>query len=162
MTSKKIGYLLIGFSILLLIALAFVKADFDNKNEVLCTLYEKNQQDMANCPAHNVAPSWILVSAFGIAFLTLGMGGYLTFMQNPVLPAVEEKTFKEIDLTKLDENEKKVYELIKGKGGSAFQSDLIKETGHSKVTVTRILDKLEMMGALERKRRGMTNIIVLK
>ena len=55
-----------------------------------------------------------------------------------------------------------MYDIIKGKNGSAYQSDLIKETGFSKVKVTRILDKMETADIIERKRRGMTNIIVLK
>ena len=32
----------------------------------------------------------------------------------------------------------------------------------NKVKITRILDKLEGMGILERKRRGMTNVVILK
>jgi len=161
--AKTFGSILVAFSLILLVALVFVKVDFDKKNELLCNLYEENQKDMASCPAHQTGSSWLLTSAFGIAFLTLGMGGYLTFMPKQIQQVVEEKKeFKEIDLAKLDEEEKKVYEIIKGKGGSAFQSDLIKDTSHSKVTITRILDKLEMIGVLERKRRGMTNIVVLK
>jgi uncharacterized membrane protein len=43
-----------------------------------------------------------------------------------------------------------------------YQSDLIKETEFSKVKITRILDKMESKDVIDRKRRGMTNIIVLK
>jgi uncharacterized membrane protein len=74
----------------------------------------------------------------------------------------ESKGFKQVDLSKLDEEEKQVYDLVKSKDGSAYQSDIVKETGLSKVKTTRILDKLETNGILERKRRGMTNIVVLK
>ena len=51
---------------------------------------------------------------------------------------------------------------LKTTEGSAYQSDLIKATGYSKVKVTRILDKMESKGIVERKRRGMANIIVMK
>ncbi|MBI4983154.1 MarR family transcriptional regulator [Candidatus Woesearchaeota archaeon] len=52
--------------------------------------------------------------------------------------------------------------LVLREQGSAYQSDLIKETRLTKVKVTRILDKLEGRGLIERKRRGMTNIVILK
>ncbi|RLE76927.1 MAG: transcriptional regulator, partial [Thermoprotei archaeon] len=35
-------------------------------------------------------------------------------------------------------------------------------TGFSKAKVSRILDKLEAMGLVERKRRGMSNIVLLR
>ena len=57
---------------------------------------------------------------------------------------------------------KLVKHIIKNKDGSAYQTDLIKETGFSKVKISRVLDRLEAKDILERKRRGMTNIIVLK
>lgn len=62
----------------------------------------------------------------------------------------------------LDEESKKVYELICARGGSVFQGELVKESGFSKVRVTRILDKLEMNGFIERKRRGLSNIVLAK
>ena len=65
-------------------------------------------------------------------------------------------------MSKLGDEEKKIYEILKNKNGSAYQTDLIRETGFSKVKVTRILDRLETKDIFERKRRGMTNIIVLK
>ena len=46
--------------------------------------------------------------------------------------------------------------------GSYTTADLIKETDYTKVHMTRILDKMEGKRILERKRRGMTNIVVLK
>ena len=43
-----------------------------------------------------------------------------------------------------------------------FQSDLVEKTEFDKVKVSRILDKLEGRQLIERKRRGMTNVVVLK
>jgi len=43
-----------------------------------------------------------------------------------------------------------------------FQSELVDENGYTKVKVTRILDKLEGRGLIERRRRGMTNVVILK
>jgi len=72
-----------------------------------------------------------------------------------------ESQVKPEDLN-LDNEEKKVYDLIKEADGSIFQSELVDKTGLSKVRVTRILDKLEGKKIIERKRRGMTNIVILK
>jgi len=61
----------------------------------------------------------------------------------------------------LNEEEKKIVDLIQLKEGSIYQSDLIKESGMNKVKVSRILDRLEGKGLIDRKRRGMTNIVIL-
>lgn len=123
---------------------------------------------MEQCPAHTSNASWYLLFAFGVTVLILGTGAYLFFKT----PSSENErrdrkvttndNFKPIDISTLDEDEKKVYEFINGKQGSAYQSDMIKEFGYSKVKITRILDKMEQKQLLERKRRGMTNLIVLK
>jgi uncharacterized membrane protein len=43
-----------------------------------------------------------------------------------------------------------------------FQAELIEKTDFNKVKVSRILDKLEGKGLIERRRRGMTNLVLLK
>lgn len=58
--------------------------------------------------------------------------------------------------------EAKVYDLIFASEGMMYQNDLVVKTGLSKVKVTRILDKLEAKGHVERRRRGMTNVVILK
>ncbi|MBS3113769.1 hypothetical protein J4448_01585 [Candidatus Woesearchaeota archaeon] len=159
--SKTIGYLLIGFSAILILILAFVKADVDEQAAFLCEKFHESNLDMQQCPAHKSNISWLITLAFGISFLILGVSLYLLFMHKS-FKEESKKEFKQADLSKLNEEEKRVYIIIKEKEGSAYQSDLMKETGFSKVKVTRILDKLETKDILERKRRGMTNIIVLK
>ena len=62
----------------------------------------------------------------------------------------------------LDEEEQKIFDLIKDSEGAIYQSDIVSKTEWSKVKVTRILDKLEHKNIIERRRRGMTNIIMLK
>ena len=158
--TKTIGYILVGFSAILLIALTFVKVDVDSQSAFLCEKFHESNLDMNQCPAHKSNVSWIIVASFGIAVLILGVGAYMILMFKTVQQE-PKKDFKEVDISKLDEQEKKIYDIIKNKGGSAYQTDLIKETGFSKVKITRILDKMELKDILERKRRGMTNIIVL-
>lgn len=158
--AKVWGYSLIGLGIGLLIILSFIKTDIDTKDAALCKAYQDENLNMENCPAHTSHASWYLVAMFGITFLILGIGIYMLFLA----PGHTEssRTYKQVDLAKLEAEERQIYDAIKAKEGSAYQADLIKETGFSKVKVTRMLDKLETYGIVERKRRGMTNIIVLK
>lgn len=94
----------------------------------------------------------ILMTAFSL---------FLIFYKPAVQIVKEEKkSFKKPK--DLDEEEQKVYDLLMEAQGNLFQSDLVKKTEWSKVKITRILDKLEFKGLIERRRRGMTNIILLK
>ncbi|MBI5398672.1 hypothetical protein HZB03_04375 [Candidatus Woesearchaeota archaeon] len=160
---RTFGSVLVGFSIILLFILGFVKIDVDEQGKVLCEKFHENNIPMDQCPAHNSNVSWMIMSAFAIGFVMLAFGVYMIFVAEPFGQNIKMKReFKEVDTSQCDEEERKVYEILKSKGGSGFQGDLLKETDFSKVKVTRILDRLEMKDILERKRRGMTNIIVLK
>lgn len=163
---KIIGYSLIAFSVVLFVVLIFIKLQVDKESAYLCEKFHENKLDMNTCPVHQPNSfasnlSWMITTAFVIDFLIFAVGVYITFFHK-LLIKESKKEFKQIDLSKLNDDEKKIYEIVKGKNGSAYQTDLIKETGFSKVKITRILDKMELSEILERKRRGMTNIIVLK
>ncbi|MBI4144337.1 hypothetical protein HY486_03760 [Candidatus Woesearchaeota archaeon] len=155
--NKKTGYAIIGIAALLIVLLTAIKIDNDSKSTVLCEKFYETDHDMKECPVHKSSFSWVIILAYVIVFAMLGLGGYIAY-----IPAKTEKHFKNIDISTLDDEEKMVYELIKAKQGSAYQGELIKETQWGKVKISRILDKLESKEILERKRRGMTNIIVLK
>ena len=62
----------------------------------------------------------------------------------------------------LTENERKVYELIKRSGGIILQSDIVRMSNLSKSTISTILNRLEAMGLIEKRRRGFLNIIILR
>jgi uncharacterized membrane protein len=61
-----------------------------------------------------------------------------------------------------NKDEQRIIKLIIDEGGTMFQSELVEKTGYSKSKVSLILDRLEAKRILERKRRGMTNAVVLK
>ncbi len=61
----------------------------------------------------------------------------------------------------MEEKEKEVVKLLE-KEKAIFQRTLMEKLGIGKVGMTRILDKLEAKQIIERKRRGMNNIVVLK
>ena len=59
-------------------------------------------------------------------------------------------------------DEKKAYELVVASQGAVFQSELVEKIGYSKVKVSRILDKLEGQNLIERRRRGLANMVLIK
>ena len=138
-----------------------MKSDIDREQVFLCEAVASNPDlDMEDCPAHNNNISWLLVVAFGIVFLFLGFGTYMIFA--PMKKEEKEITPQAVDTSNLSEEEKRICDLLKQNSGSMYQSDLIKETGYSKVQMTRALDKLEGRKIIDRRRRGMTNIVILR
>ncbi len=159
--NRQIGYGLIALAVVLLITLSMVKSDVDRQDAFLCEIVSKDPSfNMEDCPAHKDNTSWLIIGAFGVTFIILGTGVYLPFMQEK--QTGQKSELKEVDESQLDEEEKRIYSLLKGGNGSKYQTDIIRETGYSKVKVTRILDRLEGKGIIERRRRGMTNVIFLK
>jgi len=59
-------------------------------------------------------------------------------------------------------NERAVYEAVLEADGALPQSDVVDRTDLSKATVSRTLDSLEAKRLLERKRRGVGNVVVLR
>jgi len=63
---------------------------------------------------------------------------------------------------RLRNNEETIYALLVEADGELPQRDLVESTDLSKATVSRTLDKLERKDLLERKRRGMGNVVHLE
>ncbi|MDP3989905.1 MAG: hypothetical protein Q8Q01_01735 [archaeon] len=162
-SKKTLGYSLIVLSVLLSIIIIFFKVDFDSQAVFLCEAVENDPVlKMEDCPAHTSSIPWLIILAFAVNALIFVVGLYLAI---PDKKKINEprKSFMEFDSSLLNKEEETVYNYIKEKGGSVYQSDIVKSLDMSKVKITRILDTLEHdHNLMERKRRGMTNIIVLK
>jgi len=92
-----------------------------------------------------------------IAMASASAGASLTAL---IIPPLKGKgSSKSIKLTP---NERKLYEIIIRNGGTILQSDLVKESGLPKSTVSSLLSKLEARGLIERRREGGSNLIVIK
>jgi len=79
-----------------------------------------------------------------------------------IVKKVKEKTKpRTYNLSSFKPEEKKVFNIVR-ENKTIFQADLIDKSGFGKVKVSRILDRLEGNNLVERKRRGMTNVVVLK
>ncbi len=151
---KKFGLALLVLGILIAILLVLARIKEQNyinliveRNGGSCILED------GTClhDAHNLWPYIFggIISGASIVF------GIMLFIQK----GTEAKPLKKIP--QLIGDEKIIYDEI-SKERSIFQSTLVEKTGLSKVKVTRILDKLEGKGIIERKRRGMTNMVILK
>ncbi len=61
----------------------------------------------------------------------------------------------------LEGPEGKILEFLAKKGGEALQSEILFETGLSKVTVSRVLKEMERKGLISRKKYGNTKVVRL-
>lgn len=129
-----------------------------------------NQYIHASCthPAGEVCPmsSELPVQSyagFSLDFVTGAFGFFLVYRSRQARRSDSEKKHEfERTLKGLDGDEKKVYEMISGSDGVVFQSDIVEKTQFPKVKVTRLLDRMEHKGLVERRRRGMSNIVLIK
>ena len=102
-----------------------------------------------------------------IASIVLGVSGmYLLFFdsEKPAGKLVldeRKKRWKEISKT-LKPDEQKICKAIIDSDGLISQSELPEKTGLPKSNISRSLDLLESKGLVEKRRRGMGNIVLLK
>ncbi len=161
MKNKQVGLLILGMAIVFL----FIVMSFNNALE---TIVRTSCTHGVSCPMEITLKTQKAVSYSLIGVLTL-VGGFIAFFMKEDEIVHHHHHKKEMSsedkkrkLEHLDEAERMIMNIVLREDGSVYQSDLIKETKKSKVQVSRVLDKLEGKGLIERKRRGMTNVIVLK
>ncbi len=114
------------------------------------------------CPHAKNLPPEIYVG-YSISFIIGLLGLYLIIndLRSVKIKSQSAEQWKKVT-NALVGDEKKLYDLVAASDGVMFQSDLVEKSGMSKVKVTRVLDRLEGKGAIERRRRGMTNVVLLK
>lgn len=106
------------------------------------------------------------------SFMLCASGMYLLFFDSVENNSVErpageivleerKKEWEEASKT-LKDDEQKIYKAIINSDGIINQSELTEKTGLSKSNISRSLDLLESRGLVERKRRGMGNIVLFK
>lgn len=160
--SKVYGFSFLAVAILLFFTGISINSYFESQNLFMCTLVEQNPDvSMDECPAHSNSHLLYVATVLAIAFLSLLTSLFFLFydFEKKEVKTKNEKNRKQPILS---EEESKVIELLNREDGSVYQSDVVKHTNYSKVKTTRILDKLEGKNLIERKRRGMTNIVILK
>ena len=158
MENKNVGWLIIGISVVIAVLVWIFNISLRSIAGLSCTMGP-------TCPMYNTAnvQMWVSLSIVAIVFI-IGVVIMLTKPQEKiVIRKVREKEQKiKVNMNGFDKEEKAVLKAIQAADGTIFQSDIVDKTGFSKVKVTRILDRLEGRQLIERKRRGMTNVVVMR
>jgi len=166
MENKYVGYLVISLGLVIgAITFMFNRALTDIVN--------------ASCSHGSTCTMWDTINfqtgvSIVLMVVIIAIGLYLAFFGNDVkiiekivrkIVKVKEKKPKK-DYTKLmeelDDEESAVLQKVIDANGTMFQSQIVDELGFPKAKITRIIDKLEGRGLVERRRRGMTNVVILK
>jgi hypothetical protein len=182
MKNKQVGYFIIGIAILI----GFIIFTF---NRALTEMVKVSCSHGTSCPMWGTLSLQTNIS-LGVMVFVILVGLHLAFFikedvkgsqtnnqketrngKEWISPKVFDKENYKETLKDLTEDEKTLFEKILDSKGTIFQSELVdNESPHNdstkskftKVKVTRILDRLEGRGLIERKRRGMTNVVILK
>lgn len=157
MENKHVGFIVIGIAVIMVFIIFLFQNALSQIVSATCSM-ESN-----NCPMNDSINQQTYL-ALGIVGILLVLGFVMIFnkpKEKIVIKTIKERK-KRLDLSGLDAKEKKVIDILEKENGTIFQADLMEKLDSGKVGITRLLDKLESKQIIERKRRGMNNIVVLK
>ena len=158
MKNRNVGFIITGFALIL----GFMAWLY---NRALTQIVNENCSHGPTCPMWESVGFQTSINLAVIGAVVL-VGVYFIFFvkdeeNKPITPKkIEKRDYSKV-LKELSDDERHVMTKLIDAQGSLFQSDLVSDV-HTKVKVTRILDRLEGKGLVERKRRGMTNVVLLK
>jgi uncharacterized membrane protein len=156
MENKHVGMLIIGIALVVGILVLIFNFSLKTISEMSCSHGpECTMYDTMN------AQLWISLSIV-LIILIIGIVIMLTKPKEKLVVKTLHETKKKLNLNGLDKNEKEVVKILQDENGAIFQKTLMEKLEIGKVGITRLLDKLEAKQLIERKRRGMNNIVVLK
>lgn len=156
MENRNVGLLIIGIAIVMVIIVLIFNVALKNivgqtcSHGPSCTMYDTIKTQ-----------TWLSLSIV-IVIVIIGLGIMFSKPKEKIIVKKIKEKKKKIDLSNIEKEEKIVVDLLINEGKAMFQSDLMEKLEIGKVKTTRLLDKLESKGIIERKRRGMNNIVVLK
>jgi uncharacterized protein with ATP-grasp and redox domains len=157
MENKQVGWLIIGIALVIVGIIFLFNSALKDVVKSSCSMEE------SVCPMYKTISQQTYLSLAIVGVLVM-MGIIFLFMkpkEKIIVKKIKDKQ-KEIDISNLEKDEKEVVKILKNEGGAIFQSTLMEKLESGKVKITRLLDKLEAKQIIERKRRGMNNIVVLK
>ncbi len=169
MKNKYVGLLIVGISLLMgMIIYLF--------NNAMTEIVNENCSHGPTCPMWKTITLQTNISIIIMIFVII-IGLYMIFFAKDELLVHKEihkvkivkesskgfdaKNYSSLIKSSSPEEQQILSVLVESKGQS-YQSDLVIKTGLTKVQITRILDRLEGKGIIERRRRGMTNVVLLK
>jgi len=154
------NYRIVGIIIVIIsLLIGFIIYSF---NTALTDIVAESCSHGPTCPMWGTIDFQTMLS-LGIMIIILIVGIVLAIFGDKWFNkvSVKERDFSK-EIKEMNSEEKAIFDKIVEANGSIYQSDLVTKTGLTKVKVTRILDKLEGKALIERKRRGMTNVILIK
>lgn len=159
MENKNVGWLILGMSLIIVIIIFL----FNNAMQEI-VLGTCGPIHGPICPMNQTIQTQTYLSLAIVGILII-IGLVLIFTkpkERIIIKKIKERQKKkQIDDSDLRKEDKQALKIIQEQG-TIFQADLIEETGFGKAKVSRILDRLEGKEIIERKRRGMTNVVVMK
>jgi uncharacterized membrane protein len=161
MKNKNVGYLIIGIAIVIGFIILIFNAGLKRIVGETCSHQGCSMFDTI------AVQTWLSTAIAGV-ILVIGLFLIYSKEETKIITKTKkvevpiEKKSEPIDYSKLDKDEKIIIKSVEEANGTIFQSDLVEKTEFNKVKISRILDRLEGRQLIERKRRGMTNVVVLK
>lgn len=156
MKNKSVGFLIIGLAIVIgIIVFLF--------NNALTTIVNTSCSHGPSCSMYGTIKTQTYIGIALIAIIII-IGLVLLFAKEEtkiVTKTIKEKK-KKLDLSGLESKEKEAVKVLQENNNAMFQADLMEKLGIGKVGLTRLLDKLEAKQIIERKRRGMNNLVLLR
>lgn len=161
MKNKNVGILIIGIAVVLgIIVFLF--------NNALKDITASSCSMGSECTMYSAIKMQNYISTALIAVIII-LGIIIMLLKEEkhiVTKTITEREIKakkiRVNMADLNSEEKKIVGILVNSKGSMFQSELVEKAGFDKVKVSRILDRLEGRQMIERRRRGMTNIVILK
>ena len=160
MENTHVGWLLVAIAVFISIIISLFGNSTKSVLDHTCPIIAEGYA----CPAYGAIDD-LSYLGWAISGLLIVLGLFLVFSkpkEKIIIKEVEKKVkSRKVDISKLSSEEKKVIQLL-SENKAMFQSDIIEKSKIKKVKMSRLLDRLEGEGLIERKRRGMQNIVILK
>ena len=157
MENKHVGFMLLGIAALFIVVIFLFQGALTQIVSTSCSMEEEF------CPMYDTITqqTYLALAIVGVLILIALILIFTKPKEKIIIKTIKEKKRK-LNFEGLEQLEKSVVDLLQKDNGAMFQSTLMEKIGIGKVGITRLLDKLEAKQIIERKRRGMNNIVVLK
>lgn len=105
----------------------------------------------------------VLPVAIGGGILVISGAGFMVYRRKkrrmePAEPTKEEVLLSELEMASLEE---RIVQLVTTHGGELFQSEIVKNLGLPKSTVSSALNELHRRGVIQKVKKGRENLIRL-
>ncbi len=97
------------------------------------------------------------VIVYGISFISIILGSFIVLLFQWKISAIQMQRVLKV----LPKDERTIVKILLDNNNRIEQNYLVVMSGSSKVKISRVLQKLEQRGVIEKKSMGNTNLVVL-